>query len=172
MAREVAIELEELVMKDRHAERCPEITESGRPCRQYGNGSRFCVLHDPGIEAAEKRRELARAGGVASGRVRKAKAERARALEPVTIDGPEDAVALVVETVNDIRMGRIDPPRARIVLTAAEVLLRHSSTRELANRMEAMEAKLKEHGLDDPVVCKDLYEAIREMRRRGWRTGE
>ena len=153
-------------------DRCAGITDTGKPCRQFRNGSQFCPAHDPSLEAAVQRRELARAGGRASGKVRRAKAEATRALEPVRIDGPEDAVALVVDTVNDVRLGRIDPVRARIVLKGAAIILQHSSTRDLAGRIEALEAKVREHGLDDPELCRNLFEAVREMRRRRWRTGE
>ena len=157
-------------MKNRHRDRCLEFTEAGTACRQFRNGSEFCPAHDPSVEAAEKRRELARAGGRASGRARRAEAERTRSLEPVTIDGPEDAVALVIETINHVRLGKIDPPRARLVLNGAAILLQHSSTRELAGRIELLETKMKEHGLDDPEVCRNLFESVREMRRHRWRT--
>ena len=129
------------------------------------NGTGLCLVHDEDPVVVERRIEYARRGGQASGRSRRKKIERARSLDPIRLRTPEDALRLVEESINDLRLGRIDLARARAQIKASTVVLHHSSTKDVAERVRHLEGKVEEYGLEDGESWKETFEAIREVRR-------
>lgn len=106
-------------------------------------GSDFCFFHDP-ARAAE-RREAQALGG---------RQNRMRVLTEITpdfeIQDSEDVVALVSETINQVRKGKIDPRVANAVGYLANVLVKVFESQKLSTRVDKLEAVLRNRtGGDD-----------------------
>jgi hypothetical protein len=123
-----------MMVKRRTARRCNAKTADGKVCNSSALlGSVFCFFHDP-TKSAE-RREAQALGG---------RQNRTRVLgltEPqVTLRDCGDVVALVSETINQVRMGVIDPRVANSVGYLANVLIKAFERDELETRIEKLEA--------------------------------
>ncbi len=158
-------------MKDRYRERCPGLSLRGTPCRQFRNGSEFCPQHDPGAEYAEKRQELARSGGRASGIVRREKAAAARALAPTELRDASDALRLVQSVANGVLTDQLDTSRARVLLKAAGTVLAHARLREIQERLNEVEEKIGAFHLDDAEAWKSVFESMQDLRHTAGRRG-
>ncbi|MCZ6692037.1 MAG: hypothetical protein O7H41_20820 [Planctomycetota bacterium] len=156
-------------MRNRHRDRCPEFTEAGTACRQFRNGTPYCPQHDPRPEYAEKRKELARSGGRASGVTRRAKAEAARALAPTRLQDATDALRLVEVVTNGVLTDQLDNARARVLLKAAGTVLSHARLREIQDRLNQVEETIGAFHLGDVDAWRGAIESIREMRRAAGR---
>ncbi len=161
----VTNELEELAMESLVKGICRGVTKAGNPCTVSCNGTGYCLLHNPDPVVIERRIEFARRGGQASGRSRRQKIEQARALEPIRLRSSEDALRLVEDSINDLRLGRIDIARARVQIKASTVVLQHAATKEVAQKLTYLEAKLREYGLEDGDSWKQTFDGLREARR-------
>ncbi|MCZ6688763.1 MAG: DUF5763 domain-containing protein [Planctomycetota bacterium] len=129
---------------------CRAMKRDGTPCRIRATSLGFCIFHDPTPEERERRVRNARAAGKASVRARRERKRRVRALHPVELKTVGDATVLLQQTVNELREGRIDPPRARLQIKAATEVLRYSLGREVEERLGALEGLVKEHELVNP----------------------
>jgi hypothetical protein len=115
--------------------RCAHVHATGKPCGGFAvRGSRFCFVHAP--EQAAKRDAARRRGGRA-GRVATLPASN------VSVRSLVDVVALVEETVNDVRCGRVDVRVANAVGYLANVALKAIAQSEREARLEALEAVLE-----------------------------
>jgi hypothetical protein len=98
--------------------------------------SDFCFFHDP--SKAEKRKEAQAEGG---------RQNRMKTLEDSTpdvkVEDSGDAIALISETINQVRKGRIDPRIANSVGYLANILIRAVDQDKLETRIEKLEALLK-----------------------------
>jgi hypothetical protein len=122
-------------MKRRGAiRRCKAMKESGEECRTSAlPQSGFCYFHDPA--KAVERREAQALGG---------RQNRIRALDAATpdvkVEDCGDVVALISETINQVRKGVIDPRVANSVGYLANVLINAFERDELETRIEKLEA--------------------------------
>ena len=99
-------------------------------------GSEFCFFHDP--SNAEKRREAQAQGG---------RQNRMKTLEStapdVKVEDCGDAIALISETINQVRKGQIDPRVANSVGFLANILIKAVEQNKLETRIEQLEELLK-----------------------------
>ena len=98
--------------------------------------SEFCFFHDP--SKAEKRREAQAQGGRNNG----VKTLDDTAPE-VKVEDCGDAIALIAETINQVRKGQIDPRVANSVGFLANILIRAVEREKLEQRIEHLEELLK-----------------------------
>ena len=100
------------------------------------SGSEFCFFHDP--SKAEERREAQARGG---------QQNRMKTLEAtapaVKVDHCRDATALLVQTINQVRRGEIDPRVANSVGYLANILIKAMGQDVLETRIEQLESALK-----------------------------
>jgi hypothetical protein len=99
-------------------------------------GSEFCFFHDP--SKAEKRREAQAQGG---------RQNRMKTLDEsapdVKVKDSGDAIALISDTINQVRKGQIDPRVANSVGFLANILLKAVERDKLETRIQQLEAVLK-----------------------------
>src|SRR5713101_7740853 len=98
--------------------------------------SNFCFFHDPSMAA--ERREAQALGG---------RQNRMKTLDgaapDIKVQDCGDVVALISETINQVRKGVIDPRVANAVGYLANVLIKAFEQDELETRIERLEALLK-----------------------------
>ena len=120
--------------RPRAIRRCKAMKQSGEGCHTAAlPKSAFCYFHDPA--KADERREAQALGG---------RQNRIRALDAtapdVKVEDCGDVVALVSETINQVRKGVIDPRVANSVGYLANVLIKAFERDELETRIEKLEA--------------------------------
>src|SRR6266852_811396 len=117
--------------------RCKAKKTDGTRCNSSAlPGSNFCFFHDP-AKAAERREAQA-----LGGRQNRMKTLDARASD-VKIEDSGDVVALMSETINQVRKGAIDPRIANAVGYLANVVIKALEQDELETRIERLEALLE-----------------------------
>jgi hypothetical protein len=99
-------------------------------------GADFCFFHDPA--KAEERRESQALGG----RQNRIKTLGATGSD-VKVEDCGDVVALLSQTINQVRKGMIDPRVANSVGYLANVLIKAFEQDELETRIERLEALLE-----------------------------
>jgi hypothetical protein len=119
------------------AKRCNAQKPDGTSCNSPAlPGSNFCFFHDP-AKAAE-RREAQALGG---------RQNRIKTLDTtapdVKVEDCGDVVALISETINQVRKGMIDPRVANSVGYLANVLIKAFEQDELETRIGRLEALLE-----------------------------
>src|ERR1700722_17831905 len=96
-------------------------------------GSEFCFFHDP--EKAEDRRQAQSQGG---------RNNRMKTLPEsapnVRVGNSGDAIALISQTINQVRKGQIDPRIANSVGFLANILLKAVERDKLETRIAQLEA--------------------------------
>jgi hypothetical protein len=119
------------------ATRCNARKPDGTSCKSSAlPGSNFCFFHDP-AKAAE-RREAQALGG------RQTRINTLDATAPdVKVKDCGDVVALISETINQVRKGMIDPRIANSVGYLANVLIKAFEQDELETRIERLEALIE-----------------------------
>lgn len=99
-------------------------------------GSEFCFFHDP--SKAEKRREAQAQGG---------RQNRMKTLEDSTpdvkVEDCGDAIALLVQTINQVRKGEIDPRVANSVGFLSNILIKVVEQHKFETRIRQLEILLK-----------------------------
>jgi hypothetical protein len=99
-------------------------------------GSEFCFFHDP--SKSEERREAQAQGG------RRTRIKTLEATSPdVKVGDCGDAIALLVQTINQVLKGEIDPRVANSVGFLANILMKALEQDKLETRIEQLEALLK-----------------------------
>lgn len=116
---------------------CKALTAEGSQCEAAAiHGSDFCFFHDP-TKAAE-RKEAHAAGG---------RQNRMKTLDPETSDikikDSRDVIALLSETINQVRKGQLDPRIANSVGFLAGITIRVLEQNQLEDRIEKIEQLLK-----------------------------
>jgi len=116
---------------------CQAETKAGTTCRAAAlPESDFCFFHDPEHEA--DRREAHSAGG------RQARVRTLPADAPtVKVENGKDVVALVSETINQVRRGQVDPRVANAVGYLANVLLKAVEQGDVERRLAELEAAVR-----------------------------
>ena len=121
-------------MAGRRSRQCTQVKADGARCQANAiTGSDYCFAHDPA--RAEDRQAARQAGG----RVGKTKV-----LPPETADAPlsraTDVVALLGETINQVRRGEVDPRVANTVGYLSATLLRALEVGDIEERLAGLEA--------------------------------
>ena len=117
------------------ARRCAHVHAGGKPCGGFAiAGSGFCFAHDP---ASAARRADARRRGGKAGRV------ATLAESGVSVRTLGDVVAVVEETINDVRVGRVDVRVANAVGYLANVAMKAIAQSDIEARLDALEAVLE-----------------------------
>jgi hypothetical protein len=119
---------------------CQATTATGEPCRaQALPGARFCVFHDPAH--AEARAAGRKAGG-------KRRSQPAAVLPADTADAPltsvPEVVAVLADTINQMRTGRLDVRVGNGVTYACATLLRALQPDEAAKLAEELRRRIEE----------------------------
>jgi hypothetical protein len=124
---------------------CESVTGDGTACRARPvAGSRFCFFHDADRQTA--RRTAQRAGGQ-----KKHLAVLPESVPDAPLKSAGDAVALLADTINQVRRGEIDPKVANAVGYLAGLLMKGLRETETERRLTALEAALKRQ----PIVAAD-----------------
>ena len=111
---------------------CPATTTTGRPCRGTPLPTGWCFAHDPALADI-------RSAGNRRGGVNKATTARLTARMPPTIAGVVDTL---VDTLDDVRAGRIEPARGHAVAALARAIVHAFDQWDTAVRLDAVEAHL------------------------------
>lgn len=124
-------------MKAPRSKTCSAMKQDKSKCQAAAiPGSEFCFFHDP--PNAEKRREAQSQGG---------RQNRLKTLEDsapdVKVEDSGDAKTLLVQTINQVRKGQIDPRVANSVGFLANILIKAVERDKLETRIEQLEALLK-----------------------------
>ena len=138
---------------------CRGTKADGTPCRANAmTGSEYCFFHDP---AKAEEQEAARQAG---GRVGKT-----TVLSPDTPDAPlssmADVVALLGQTINQVRRGEVDPKVANAVGYLASALLRALEQGDIEKRLAELEAIIKGQGVPESPFDADLEDETQEPSR-------
>lgn len=116
---------------------CQAVKLDGSRCQAAAlQGSGFCFFHDP-AKAAE--RQAAQSHGGSQNRMKTLDADA----PDVKVETCQDVVALVSETINQVRKGQLDPRVANAVGYLANVLIKAVEQGELEDRLTDLERLTK-----------------------------
>lgn len=135
-------------------DRCQQIKDDGTRCRAgVMHGSTFCFFHDP--RQAKKRTEARKAGG---------RKTAAAVLPAATPDRPlqavPDVVALLGETINQVRRGELDPRVANAVGYLSGVFLKAVEQGRTEERLAALETVVAGQRQDIATPTSDLDDTV------------
>jgi hypothetical protein len=117
---------------------CEYINENGQQCGGDAiDGSVYCLSHDPNQK--EARLERSQKGG-ASESYQKLNLK----LEPLTIQDATDVVGAVVQTINEVREGKLPPKVASTIGYLLGIALKAFEQADLKNRVEVIERVILE----------------------------
>lgn len=121
--------------------RCELVKPDGERCGAPAMaGANYCYLHNPAIDADEKRAAQVR-GGLTH------RAAVAEPLPALPIAGPGDVITLLGDTVNRVRAGELDPRVANCLGVLAGHLLKAFEIAQTATRIEKIERIILERGV-------------------------
>jgi hypothetical protein len=142
-------------MKTSMGKRCGATKPDGSNCRTAAlPGSVFCLFHDP--SRADERRE-AKARGGRQNHLRTLQAS----VPDVRVKDRADAIALLSETINQVRKGQIDPKVANCVGFLANILMKAIEGAQVDARIEQLETTVKGHTSEvDLALTGDSYDEL------------
>jgi len=117
---------------------CKHLKPDGTQCNAYAmSGADYCYTHNPDISDEEKREAKQRGG--------KARALTiANPLPALPITEPNDAVLLIVDTINRVRAGELDVKTANCLGFLTDKLLKAFEVSKLNDRVEIIERVILE----------------------------
>jgi hypothetical protein len=118
--------------------RCRTTKADGTPCRGAARPSGFCVFHDPGL--AGQRAEGRRRGG----RQRSRPAAVLAAAPDLPLQTICDVQALLGQTINETRQGKLDPNVANAIGYLCSVFLKAVEAGALPEEDAALQRQLEE----------------------------
>jgi hypothetical protein len=124
---------------------CEKVKHDGQRCRGIAmHGSPYCFFHNPA--AREARKAAQQSGG---------QANRAAVLPADAADLPlhsgKDVVALLAETINQVRKGQLSPKIASIVGYLSGPLLKALETSDTEERLTRVEHALQTRKSDESL---------------------
>lgn len=120
------------------AKQCEYTNENGQQCGGYAiDGSIYCLSHDPNQK--NKRIERSQKGG-SSETYQKLDLK----LEPMTIKNASDIIGATVQTVNELREGKLPPKMASTIGYLLGIALKAFEQADLKNRVEVIERVILE----------------------------
>lgn len=130
---------------------CKATRRDGEPCKaQAGEGSDFCFFHDPAraTEARQVQKRGGQTGKAATLDTTAMKPWRGQAGEVTVLRSPSvpDLVNLLGDTIDDVRVGRLDPKVANSVGYLAGIILKALQFEAFEERLTAIEEAI---GLTD-----------------------
>jgi hypothetical protein len=115
--------------------RCVEMNSLGQLCGGFAiSGSDRCFAHDPGSAV---NRDTARRRGGRAGRV------MSLPESSIPVRSLNDVIALIEETINDVRAGRVDARVANSVGYLANVAIKGIEQSALERRLDSFESVLE-----------------------------
>ena len=123
---------------------CKATTKAGKPCQALaGEGSDFCFFHDPDRRTAARKvqRRGGQTGKAATLAPTDLKPWRGAAGEVTVLKSPTlaDLVNLLGDTIDDVRVGRLDPKVANSVGYLAGIVLKALQYEAFEERLAAIE---------------------------------
>ena len=116
--------------------RCSFIKPDGTQCNANAmSDSTFCYTHNPDISDEEKREAKQRGGQARALTI-------ANPLPALPITEPNDAVLLIVDTINRVRSGELDIKTANCLGFLTDKLLKAFEVSKLNDRVEIIERVL------------------------------
>jgi hypothetical protein len=133
----MAKELEMSTEETKTSKQCQANKQNGGKCEVTAlSDSDFCFFHDP--STAAERKAAQSLGG---------KGNRMKTLDPgipdVKIENASDMLALLYETINQVRKGLIDPRVANAVGYLANIAMRAVDLNDLNARIRRLESVLE-----------------------------
>ncbi len=126
--------------KKKAIKQCEFVKDSGERCRARPLiGSRLCFFHDPDKASALK------AAKQKGGRARKA-ATLPKETPDFEIKSADDVVALLSETISQVRRGEVDPKVANAVGYLSGIILRARDQGDIEERIVELETAIKSNG--------------------------
>jgi hypothetical protein len=121
-------------MKTPTSKTCSATKQGQSKCQAAATAkSEFCYFHDPSY--AEKRRQAQAQGG---------RQNRMKTLEDsapdVTVKDSGDVITLILETINQVRKGQIDPRVANCVGVLVNILIKAVEQDKFEIRIKQLEA--------------------------------
>ena len=123
--------------------KCRATTKDGKPCQADAQaGSKFCFFHDP--DKAEARQEATVKGGKAGKLATLDQVKPWRGQEVALLQSPDvdELVALLADTIDDVRTGQVDPKIANSVGYLSGIILKARQYQALEERLAAIEEAL------------------------------
>jgi len=117
---------------------CSFMKPDGTQCNANAmSGAEYCYTHNPDISDEEKREAKQRGGQARALTI-------ANPLPALPINTPDDAVLLIVDTINRVRAGTLDIRTANCLGFLADKLLKALETSRLNDRVEIIERVILE----------------------------
>ena len=136
--------------------RCKAVTADGTPCRaQRVHGAEYCFFHDP--QRAEDRAAAQQAGG-RKGRAAVLPAETPR--RPV--ETAADVIALLGETIHQVRTGALDPRVGNCVGYLSGTILKAIQQGDMEERLKALETAMAGQGRSTDLFGTEPEELVIE----------
>ena len=129
--------------------KCRATRKDGDPCRaEAQSGSDFCFFHDP---AKEVERHDAKVAGGKTGKLATLPAVKpwrgvAGEVDVLKAVSPVELVDLLCNTIDDVRIGAIDPKVANAVGYLTGVIVKVQELEAVVERLSAIEEALKARG--------------------------
>jgi hypothetical protein len=118
--------------------KCEFIKPDGTKCEAHAiKDSEFCYFHNPDISNEEKREAQQRGGQNRAVAI-------SEPLPPLAIAEPNDAVLLIVDTINRVRAGELDIRVANCLGFLTDKLLKAFEVSKLNDRVEIIERVILE----------------------------
>jgi hypothetical protein len=120
------------------ANRCEYIKDDGQQCGGFAvDGSVYCINHEP--EMKETKLEAVRKGGAS---------ENHQYLDiklcPLSIKRSSDVVEAVIQTINELREGKMSPKAASTIGYLLGIALKAFEQTDLTNRVQVIERVILE----------------------------
>lgn len=123
---------------------CKAINSKGEPCHARAMANGFCYRHNPEISDADKKKASASGGRPTLERVE----QQLKAVPNFELsNNPQSLLDLLVNNINDLRAGKIDPKTSNAVVQNVGMILRVYETVIQESRIRELE---KLQGIQSP----------------------
>lgn len=113
--------------------KCKHTKENGQQCKSSAmSGSKYCYFHNPAISKEEKKEAQSRGG-------RNRAITLKEALPEMNIMKVSDVTLLLVDTINQVRTGKMDVKMANCIGFLGDKLTRTMEAGNLAERFDKLE---------------------------------
>jgi len=113
--------------------KCKHKKENGEQCNSSAmNGSNYCYFHNPTISKEEKKDTQARGG-------KNRKAILKESLPEIKIKKVSDITLLLVNTINQVRIGKMDAKIANCIGFLSDKLIKTMEVSNLEERLKKIE---------------------------------
>ena len=124
---------------------CKATNSKGEPCKAQAMANGFCYRHNPDISDEDKLKASAKGG---TGIPYLARVENQLANTDFKLDEPRGLLDLLVNNINDLRAGRIDPKTSNAVVQNVGMILKVYETAVQERRVRELEQRI---GIQSPT---------------------